>query len=169
MQAMDGWRGGLDFAVVVCPVYQLPSRTSQIYQQAIVRNVCILSYSHLAALVVLASRTTSKAAEAGLHKVLKTVATLHPTKNASDYWVAINSALVAALGANSDLWTNEKKESLAGLSVAKDEALKYLRAEKTRLLRLSHQEALSELLRATGLDSRLQHVEQVEHGNLLGV
>ena len=73
------------------------------------------------------------------------------------------------VGANSDLWTNEKKESLAGLSVVKEEALKYLRAEKTRLLRLSHQEALDELLRATGIDSRIQHVEQVEHGNLLGV
>ena len=100
--------------------------------------------------------------------MLKTVATLHPTKNAGDYWVGINKALVSALGTNSDLWTNEKKESLAGLSVVKEEALRYLRAEKTRLLRLSHQDALKELLRATGLDSRIQHVEQVEHGNLLG-
>lgn len=168
VQAMDGWRGGLDFAIVVCPIYQLPSRTSQIYQQAIVRNVCILSYSHLAALVAFAVTKSPKAAEAGLLKVLKTVATLHPTKNAGDYWVGINRSLVSALGTSSDLWTNEKKESLAGLSVVKEEALKYLRAEKNRLLRLSHQEALDELLRATGLDSRIHHVEQVEHGDLLG-
>ena len=168
VQAMDGWRGGLDFAVVVCPIYQLPSRTSQIYQQAIAHNVCILSYSHIAALVAFAAAKSFRASEAGLHKVLKTVATLHPTKNAGDYWVGINTALVSALGTNSDLWTNEKKESLAGLSVVKEEALRYLRAEKTRLLRLSHQDALKELLRATGLDSRIQHVEQVEHGNLLG-
>jgi len=30
VQAMDGWRNGLDYAVVVCPIYQLPNRTSQI-------------------------------------------------------------------------------------------------------------------------------------------
>lgn len=47
VQAMDGWRNGLDYAVIICPIYQLPSRTSQIYQQAIARNVCIMSYSHL--------------------------------------------------------------------------------------------------------------------------
>ena len=168
VQAMDGWRGDLDFAIVVCPIYQLPGRTSQIYQQAITRNVCILSYSHLAALVALSSTKTPKVAEAGLHKVLKVVATLHPSKSASDYWVGINRALVRALGVNYDLWTQEKKESLSGLAVVKEEALKFLRAERTRLLRLSHQEAIDELLRATGLASRIQQVEQVEHGDLLG-
>lgn len=168
IQAMDGWRGGLDFAIVVCPIYQLPGRTSQIYQQAITRNVCILSYAHLAALVALSSVKTPKIAESGLHKILKAVTTLHPGKNASDYWVGINQVLVSVLGANSDLWNQEKKASLAGLAVVKEEALQFLRSERTRLLRLSHQEALDELLRATGLTSRIQQVEQVEHGDLLG-
>lgn len=31
IQAMDGWRNGLDYAVAVCPIYQLPNRTRQIY------------------------------------------------------------------------------------------------------------------------------------------
>lgn len=169
VQAMDGWRGGLDYAVVVCPIYQLPGRTSQIYQQAVARNVCILSYSHLAALVALTAARSAKAAEAGLLKVLKTVATLHPSKSANDYWVGINRALVAALGANADLWTAEKKASLEGLALVKEESLKYLRSERNRLLGLSHQEALDELLQATGLTSRITQVEQVQHGNLLGI
>lgn len=71
VQAMDGWRGGLDYAVLVCPIYQLPSRSSQVYQQAIARNVCVLSYSHLAALVGLATRQGPSFAEVGLHEVLK--------------------------------------------------------------------------------------------------
>ena len=169
IQAMDGWRGELDYAVVVCPIYQLPGRTSQIYQQAVARNVCILSYSHLAALVALAMSKNHKTAETGLHNVLKAVATLHPGKNASDYWVGINRALVSALGTKHDLWITEKKESLEGLALVKQESLKYLRSERNRLLRLSHQEAIDELLNATGLSSRIRQVEQIEHGKLLEI
>ena len=104
VQAMDGWRHGLDYAVVVCPIYQLPTRTSQIYQQAIARNVCVLSYSHLAALVTLAMRTEPARSEEGLNKVLKSVSILHPSKSAVDYWTGINRALVNSLGSDIDLW-----------------------------------------------------------------
>ncbi len=168
VQAMDGWRGGLDYAVVVGPIYQLPSRASQIYQQAIARNVCIFSYSHVATLVGLAKRRGRAAATNGLGTVLKSVSLLHPSKNAADYWLGINGALVAALKGDVDLWTAEKTASLEALRVAKDEALTYLRAELNRLLGLSHKQALEELIRITGLESRIAQVERIEHGSLLG-
>lgn len=167
VQAMDGWRLGLDFSVVVCPIYQLPGRTSQIYQQAIVRNVCILSFSHLAALVVLSKKAGEAAGVRGLRKILKTVATLHPTKSAADYWTGINRALVASLGTSQKLWTIEKTASIAALEIVKTESLRYLRTERDRLLGLSHKEALDELIRMAGLDSRIAQVERVEHGGLL--
>lgn len=168
VQAMDGWRNDLDYAVVVCPIYQLPNRTSQIYQQAIARNVCILSYSHLAALAALAERRGGAVATEGLGGMLKSVSLLHPTKSAADYWLGINRTLVATLKGDADIWTVEKTASLAALGVAKDEALTYLRAERNRLLGLSHKQALDELIRATGLDSRIAQVERIDHGNLLG-
>jgi len=167
VQAMDGWRNGLDYAVLICPIYQLPTRTSQIYQQAIARNVCILSYAHLAALVALAERRGQTLATKGMGSVLKSVSLLHPSKSARDYWLGINKALVAILKNDVELWTREKTASLAALDLAKDEALTYLREERNRLLGLSHQEAIDELVRAVGLDSRIAQVERIEHGNLL--
>lgn len=98
IQALDGWRGGLDYAVLVCPIYQMPTRSSQIYYQAIARNVCIMSYSHLAALVALTQRRGETRAEIVFHKILKTVATLHPSKSALDYWTGINRAFVEFVG-----------------------------------------------------------------------
>lgn len=168
IQAMDGWRNGLDYAVVVCPIYQLPTRTSQIYQQAIARNVCILSYSHLAALVGLAERRSKAAAKRGLGSVLRCVSSLHPGKRAADYWFGINGTLVTVLKRDVALWATEKTASLEALQVAKDEALTYLREERNRLLGLSHEQALTELIRASGLDSRIVQVERIKHGNLLG-
>ncbi len=168
IQSMDGWRNGLDYAVVVCQIYQLPNRTSQIYQQAIARNVCILSYSHLAVLVGMANRRNCAAATKSLGVVLKSVSVLLPSKNAIDYWMGINQSLLTVLKTDMDLWTVEKTASLEALSFAKDEALTYLRAECDRLLGLSHQQALDELIRAVGLNSRMAQVKRVEHGNLLG-
>ncbi|HLA84629.1 MAG TPA: HindIII family type II restriction endonuclease [Thermoguttaceae bacterium] len=168
VQAMDGWRTGLDYAVLVCPIYQLPGRTSQIYQQAITRNVCIISYCHLTALVGLAVRKGSSTAIKGLGKILASVSLLHPSKNAIDYWKGINGALVESLKSDCDLWDAEKRASLETLNLAKDEALAYLRTERNRLLALSHKQALDELIRSAGLDSRIAQVERVEHGRLLG-
>jgi len=167
VQAMDGWRNGLDYAIVVCPIYQLPARTSQIYQQAIARNVCILSYSHLSALVGLAERRGRPKASNALRAILEVVAHLHPGKSAADYWMGINRALVQSLGQDQRIWTLEKTASLEALRVVKAESLGYLRVERNRLLGLSHQEALDELLRLAGLDSRIAQVENIEHGNLL--
>ena len=169
VQAMDGWRYGLDYAVVVCPIYQLPTRTSQIYQQAIVRNVCILSYSHLAALVALAMRTEPKKSEKGFKKVLDSVSILHPSKSAVDYWTGINRALVKSLGSDVHLWKVEKLASQESLKIVKGESVRHLTAERDRLLRLSRQEAVRELVRMAGFTSRIQRVERIQHGVLLGV
>ncbi len=165
---MDGWRGDLDYAVVVCPIYQLPGRTSQIYQQAIVRNVCILSYSHLSALVNIALRRGTAFAVKGLGIVLRSVSLMHPSKNACDYWLGLNRALVSVLRNSVDIWTAEKNASLEALDVAKEEALAYLRAERDRLLGLSHHQAIKELIRAAGIDSRIEKVKNIKHGDLLG-
>lgn len=168
VQAMDGWRHGLDFAVVVCPIYQLPTRASQIYQQAIARNVCILSYSHLSALVTLAIRAGTSRSEDGFFEVLKSVSVLHPSKSAVDYWTGINRALINSLDSELDLWRAEKIASHEALAIVKAESVRYLTAERDRLLGLSHQEALNELVRMTGFDSRIQQVKRIQHGDLLG-
>ncbi len=49
--AMHGWKYGKSNAMVVCPIYQLPKTSSQIYQSATVSDVCIFTYSHLSLLL----------------------------------------------------------------------------------------------------------------------
>lgn len=168
IQAMDGWRDGLDYAIVVSPIYQLPNKTSQIYQQAISRNVCILSYTHLSTLVALGNRTSKKTAQKCLHDTLKTLTALNPSKDASEYWMNINKSFIAGLENHVDIWVNEKKESIRALELVKLEGVKYLRLERDRILKLSHSEAIKELVAMTGLEARISKIESITHGNLLG-
>jgi type II restriction enzyme len=168
IQALDGWRNGLDYAVLVCPIYQLPTRQSQIYYQAIARNVCIISYSHLSTLVALALRQGVKQAESAFHDILKTVPILHPGRNAVDYWMGVNQSLVKSLDKDADIWITEKRVSIESLESVKQESLGFLMAERNRLLALSHQEALEALIRSSRIDSRAAQVRSIEHGELLG-
>ncbi len=168
IQAMDGWRRLSDFAIVVCPIYQLPSKTSQIYAQAVARNVCVISYSHLAALAAFADRRSKLKAENALKQILLSLSAMHQSKNAVDYWFDINGTLVKTLGKDIDLWHEERRSSIAALAILKEEALVALQFERDRLLGLSRREAVRELVKAMKIESRIRTISRVEHGLLLG-
>lgn len=47
VEAMDQWRKDNDYAVLVCPYFQYPKKNSQIFEQAITKNVLLFSWEHL--------------------------------------------------------------------------------------------------------------------------
>ncbi|MDX1946041.1 MAG: HindIII family type II restriction endonuclease [Pirellulaceae bacterium] len=47
VKSMRDWRGDHNYSVLVCPYFQYPKKTSQIYGQALDDNVCLLSWEHL--------------------------------------------------------------------------------------------------------------------------
>jgi hypothetical protein len=169
VQAMDGWKRGKPFALVVAPLYQLPRSSSQIYEQAATRNVAILSYSHLCVLVRLADSDGADAAERLLGKVLRTVEALHPTKSATDYWTAVNRALLKAGGRVPSTWKDEKVATSEAIAAAREEGLAYVAAEREAIMRLSHDEALKRLVTAHKLDSREATIRAVGDNGLFGV
>lgn len=95
VEAMHSWKRGKPHAIVVCPIYQLPIRSSQIYLQAVSRSVCIFSYSHLAVLVRLVDQTSQEVAMDALHIILKATEALTPSKDAVSYWTQVNRAMLS--------------------------------------------------------------------------
>jgi hypothetical protein len=169
VQAMHGWKRGKPYAIVVCPMYQLPARASQIYQQASAYNVCVLSYSHLALLVSLAQAAKAKAAEDLLGAVLKTVPALNASKEATPYWLTINRTMLDFSAKVEPLWQAEKQAALESIAAAKEEALAYLANERARLMSLTHKAALAELVKAHKLESRQRVIESIADNGLLGI
>lgn len=169
VQAMDGWKRGKPFAIVVCPIYQLPARTSQIYEQASARNVCVFSYSHLAVLASFATISGPVPAQALLHEVLKAVSALNPSKDAGLYWAAVNRTMVNFAKEVPDLWKVEKVAALGAIAAGKEEALTFLAQERERLLRMSHEEALRELIAIHNIDSRISVIKAVVDNGILSV
>ena len=166
---MDGWKYGKPFAMVVCPIYQLPVRSSQIYHQASARNVCIFTYSHLSMLCAYSQAVSTDKAEALLFAVFKTVQAMNPTKDAGAYWLGVNRAVFGFDKEILDFWEAEKRASLESIAIAKEVALTYLATERERIMRMSHEQALIELIKINKIESKIVTIKGVEDTGLLQV
>lgn len=168
IQAMDRWKHGKPHAVVICPIHQLPSKSSQIYLQAITVNVTILTYAHLALLVRYAELSKNKSVLL-LYKILTTVPALNPSKSAVDYWLGVNQTILSYSKTIRDLWREEKIAAMESVELAKVEALKHLAIEREKIMRLSHEEALQALLKASKIDNKIRIIQKISDNGLIEI
>ena len=169
VEAMDNWKHGKPYAMVVCPVYQLPYRTSQIYQQAAARSVCIATYTHLAVLARYAYESTRSKALGLVHEVFKTVEAMNPSKSANSYWQTVNRTLLDFDDIIGKIWREEKLASNESILISREEALTFLAAERERIMRLSRDEAIREVLKWRKVDSKIQTVRSVTQNEILNL
>ena len=169
IEAMHGWKRGKPHAIVVCPIYQLPARSSQIYQQAIARNVSILSYAHLAVLVRAADATSKLKAENILFDVLRCAEELNPSKDAAAYWSCVNRTMLNGSETIRELWQMEKLATLEAIEAAKQEALTILAADREAIMRMTRDEAIAHLISDRNLDGRARVIKAVEDNGILAL
>lgn len=167
IQAMDRWKHGKPYAIVVCPVYQLPSRISQIYHQAAARSVCIATYSHLAVLAEYAHISSRGDAIALLHEIFKAVEALNPSKDAHNYWQTINRTILDFDSRLSDVWNAEKKAAGEAIQIIREEALRFLAGERERIMRLSKEEAIGEVLKSSKIENKIKTIKSFSDNGLL--
>lgn len=166
VQAMHGWKRGKPFAMVVCPIYQLPTSSSQIYQQATTQNVCVFTYSHLALLLCYSEVEGQAKAQQLLKKIFETIQTLNPSKNATDYWLTVNKTMLKFSKKIQPLWNIEKGVATESIDIAKEEALTFLAQEREKIMRMSHQEALKELIKVHKIESRIKTIKSISDNGL---
>ena len=167
VQAMDNWKHGKPYAMIVCPIYQLPSRVSQIYQQAAARAVCIAAYTHLAVLVRYAQQAAPAKAIQLVYEIFRAVAAMNPSRDAGSYWQGVNRTILTFDPSLAQLWREEKLASIEAIPIARKEALAFLASERERVMRLSREEAIAEMLKGMRLDSKTRAVQSVGDNGLL--
>lgn len=166
VQAMHGWKRGKPYAMVVCPIYQLPTSSSQIYQQATTQNVCIFTYSHLALLLSYSQVEGQEKAQQLLKKIFETIKALNPSKNATDYWLAVNKTILSFSKKIQPIWDIEKGVATESISIAKEEALTFLAQEREKIMRMTHKEALKELIKVHKIESRIKTINAISDNGL---
>lgn len=163
IQAMNSWKQGRPHAILVCPIYQAPARQSQIYFQSIKDEVLILGNSHIAFLGEIALSYGEDASKERLAETLEALKSLHPSKSASDYWIQINKTIKGKFDKE---WQTEKQKIEETILFGKQEALEYFAKEKTRILRLSKDDAIRELLSYSKIESKIKFVQNFSSNNV---
>ena len=130
--------------------------------------MCIYTYTHLACHVQHAERVGAGSSTELLHGVFSSIEAMLPTKDANGYWQVVNRMLLDG-GRASELWREEKIALLESIEVAKEEALKALAEERARIMRLSRQDAIREVLANRRLDTRTRAVESVSENGILDI
>lgn len=158
VESLDQWRHGADFACLVCPWFQYPKRSSQIYLQAIRYNVTLLSYTHLSFMV--RNRSSSGVTPVGLKVLWEIGKTLPQGKSASVYWTAIKQAILRLTGESESDWEETVSRDTARLPAQATEQIRYWETEKDRISRLSHDELFGELVEALNIDAKIAVIQK---------
>jgi len=167
VQTMERWKRGKPYAMLVAPIHQLPSKSSQIYEQASTRNVCVFTYSHIAVVVRFSLLEGKLKTEDIIHEIFKTISTLNPSKDASYYWLAVNRKMLELSNQMECLWKEEKQAAVESIVVAKEEALTFLAQEREKIMRMSYEEALQELVKFHRIDKRTEVINSVTYNEIL--
>lgn len=167
--AMHSWKYGKPNAMVVCPIYQLPRASSQIYQSATVSDVCVFTYSHLSLLLCFSQTAGAAKTQDLVHKIFKVVPALNPSKSATDYWLAINRTMLDYSKDIKALWDIEKVAAMESIEIAKVEDLTFLAEQRARIMKMSHQEALTELIKVHKIDSKIRFINSISDNGLFTI
>lgn len=169
VEAMAGWKREKPHAAVVCPIYHLPNRSSQIYQQAAARSVAILTYSHLAVMCRYASASGTAKAKELLFNVFRAVEGMDPSKDAVLYWRGVNAAMNNTCGTIAALWSEERSATSESIEASRQEALALLAAERSTIEAMTHNEAIVALLRSHNIPGREAMAASISDNGILGL
>jgi hypothetical protein len=167
IQSMATWKRGKPYAMVVSPLYQLPTKSSQIYQQSAVNSVCIFSYAHLCVLLRFSNLKGTSQANKLLLDIFKSIETMNGSKDAVFYWKTINSSILEFDSSLSDIWKEEKTATFEAIEISKKISLEYLANERQRILQLSHAEALKQLIEMHKIDLKSQIIQKVSNNDIM--
>ena len=153
VQALDDWRKSNTYASLVSPLYQYPKRHSQIYQQAIDRNVTLVSYVHLKFLL-------DHFAGQDLKPLWNVAGNLPGSKSAVAYWEAIDRMVCQLLGESDGALRDYKTQVIAKTKELGREGIRYWEARIAAYKKLSQEEAVAQLIKAKKIENKIQTIRR---------
>ena len=82
---------------------------------------------------------------------------------------AINKTILAYSKKIESLWNIEKGVATESIAIAKNEALTFLAQEREKIMRMSHKEALKELIKVHKIESRIRVISGMSDNGIFGM
>ena len=104
-----------------------------------------------------------------VHEVFKSVEAMNPSKDANTYWQIVNRRMLDFDQKIAKIWKDEKRASIESIHISKEEAMGFLASQRERIMRLSKEEAIKEVLKLNKIENKLGAIKSVSDNGLLGL
>jgi type II restriction enzyme len=152
VSALDDWRRQNTFACLVAPLYQYPTRNSQIYAQAKTKNVTLLSYVHLKFLLDFPPQDT-------LALLWNVPGTLVRNQDARVYWKAIDDAITHLTNQTDNQLRDYKQMEAEKTKEIAQEGINYWQSVIASYYTFSKEEAIEKLIRAEKIEQKIHIIQ----------
>ena len=158
ISALDSWKQGNNYAMLAAPLTQYPTTKSQIYAQAIEKNVTLISYTHLHFLLDFHNKQSLKPLwETG--NILSKSSKID-SQNSENYWRAIDEATISIVGKKME---DLKKYKLLEIEKTKqigNEGIIYWKQKIDSFSKLSKEEAIILLIKSEKIEAKIKTIEK---------
>ncbi len=158
ISALDTWRKKNNYALLVAPLMQYPTNKSQIYEQAVKRNVTLLSYTHLHFLLDFYNGHNLRE----LWETGKRLAILNESEHEKFqvYWNEIDTTVCRIVGQNEEKLKEYKLLEIEKTKQIGDEGIKFWKDKIVEFGKLSKEEAIRLLIKSEKIEAKIKTIER---------
>ncbi len=160
IKALDDWRRANNYALLVAPLTQYPQRKSQIYEQAIDKNVTLISYTHLSFLLNFHRKNQNLKLLWETGNRLKTQFKASEHQNSANYWAEIDKATCEVVNQNEIELQIYKNFEIQKTQEIGQEGISFWQNKITEYKQLSQEEAVKMLIKAEKIEAKIKTIQK---------
>ena len=163
--ALSGWRQDSDYAVLCSPYFQYPTKSSQIYSQALSHNVCLLSWEHLIFLIENGIKETSEISFSSLWAFCDSYSHEVLCSDMKKCFIPkFNATLLELAGLSNESFEKQLKNQIVTISERGDQEKFFWQKEIKKIEGYSREEAISELIKAKKIHEKIAQIDTYVKG-----
>ncbi len=158
VSALDTWRKKNNYALLVAPLMQYPTSKSQIYEQAVKRNVTLLSYTHLHFLLDFYNGNDLQE----IWETGKRLALLNESEHEKFhvYWGEIDKTVCQVIGQDEGKLKEYKLLEIEKTKQIGNEGISYWKNKIAEFNQLSKEEAINLLVKSEKIEAKIKTIER---------
>jgi hypothetical protein len=159
VNALDTWRKGDNYALLLAPLAQFPNTKSQIYSQSIEKNVTLVSYTHFHFLLDFHTNQDLQSLwETGNN--LSRITDKLGWQTSSIYWNAIDKKVCEITGQNLEVLAKYKQIEVEKTKEIGNEGIAYWKNKIAGFHKLSKEEAIRLLIKSEKIEAKIKTIEK---------
>lgn len=158
VNALDSWRKENNYSVLVSPLIQYPTKNSQIYSQAITKNVTLLSYTHLHFLLDFKNENTNLQPLWEVGNVLREKNEI--STSASVYWHEIDQTVSTLLKQDWRKLIEYKQREIDATKKLGNEGIEFWYKKIEDMKGLTKEEAVALLIKSEKIEAKIKTIQK---------